>query len=78
MKISVRIFSIAIAEVMLLWVSVVMMSAGERGYVPDAGRFVSPDMVVVAEEDRGDYVCKMIEFTVDDSYVKARGRKIRS
>ena len=78
MKISVRIFSIAIAEVMLLWVYVVMMSAGERGYVPDAGRFVSPDMVVVAEEDRGDYVCKMIEFTVDDSYVNARGRKIRS
>lgn len=73
-----RIFSIVIAAVMLLWVSVVKMSAGERGYVPDAGRSVRPDMVVVAEEDRGDYVCKMVEFTVDDSYVNARGRKIRS
>jgi dienelactone hydrolase len=35
-------------------------------------------MVVLEEEDRGDYVCKMVEFFVDDSHVNDRGRKVKS
>lgn len=64
----------------LLWAvfSFGVMSAGERGYVPQVGRIVKPDMKVVAEEDRGDYVCKMVEYSVDDSYVNDRGRKVKA
>ena len=54
------------------------LNAGERGYVPEVGRVVRPDMVVVAEEDRGDYVCQMVEFSVDDTYRNDRGRKVKS
>ena len=35
-------------------------------------------MAVLAEEDRGDYVCKMVEYSVDDSYVNDRGRKVKA
>ena len=56
----------------------VEINAVERGYVPEAGRVVKPDMVVVAEEDRGEYTCKLVEFSVDDSYVNSRGRKVKS
>ena len=55
-----------------------VMNAGERGYVPQVGRIVKPDMKVVAEEDRGDYVCQMVEYSVDDSYVNDRGRKVKA
>ena len=62
----------------MLCISSVEVNAVEGGYVPEVGRVVNPKMVVVAEEDRGDYVCKMVEFSVDDTYTDSRGRKIRS
>ena len=46
--------------------------------MPEAGRVVKPDVVVVAEEDRGEYTCKLVEFSVDDSYVNHRGRKVKA
>ena len=59
-------------------ISGVEVNARERGYVPEVGRVVKPDMVVVAEEDRGDYMCQLVEFSVDDSYFNERGRKVKS
>lgn len=56
----------------------VEINAVERGYVPEVGRVVRPDMVVLAEEDRGDYTCKLVEFSVDDSYVNDCGRKVKA
>ena len=44
------------------------------GYVPDVGRTVRPRMKVLAEEDRGTYVCQMVEYSVDASYVDDSGR----
>lgn len=67
-----------ILGLVMLCISSVEVNAVERGYVPEVGRVVRPNMVVVAEEDRGDYVCKMVEFSVDDTYTDSRGRKIRS
>ena len=55
-----------------------VLNAREKGYVPHVGRIVKPDMKVVAEEDRGDYVCQMVEFSVDDTYKNDRGRKVKS
>ena len=75
--ISSRIITILLA-VVALCISSVEMKAEKRGYVPEVGRIVGPDMVVVEEEDRGDYVCQMVEFSVDDSYVNDRGRKVKS
>jgi dienelactone hydrolase len=73
-----RIFATLILGLVMLCISSVEVNAVERGYVPEVGRVVRPNMVVVAEEDRGDYVCKMVEFSVDDTYTDSRGRKIRS
>ena len=58
--------------------SVCVSNTAERGYVPEVGRVVRPDMVVLEEEDRGDYVCQMVEFSVDDSHANDRGRKVKS
>ena len=55
----------------------VELNAGERGYVPKMGRTLRPDMMVVAEEDRGGYVCQLIEYSVDDSYTDCNGRRIK-
>jgi dienelactone hydrolase len=71
-------FATLILGLVMLCISSVEVNAVERGYVPEVGRVVRPNMVVVAEEDRGDYVCKMVEFSVDDTYTDSRGRKIRS
>ena len=73
--ISSRLFAILLAVVLFCTFSV---EGNSRGYVPEVGRVVRPDMVVVAEEDRGDYVCQMVEFSVDDTYKNDRGRKVKS
>ena len=75
--ISSRIITILLG-VVVLCISSVEIKAEKRGYVPEVGRVVRPDMVVVAEEDRGDYVCQMVEFSVDDTYRNDRGRKVKS
>lgn len=75
--ISSRIITILLA-VVALCISSVEIKAEKGGYVPEVGRVVRPDMVVVAEEDRGDYVCQMVEFSVDDTYRNDRGRKVKS
>ena len=59
-------------------ISGVEVNAMERGYVPNMGRAVRPDMIVVAEEDRGEYVCQLIEYSVDNSYTDCNGREIKS
>ena len=73
--ISSRVFAIFLVLVLFCTFSV---EGNARGYVPEVGRIVKPDMVVLAEEDRGDYVCKMVEFSVDDSYMNDRGRKVKA
>ena len=73
-----QIFTTILFGMVMLCISSVEINAVERGYVPEVGRVVRPDMAVVAEEDRGDYVCKMVEFSVDDSHVNDRGRKVKS
>lgn len=72
-----KIITILLA-VVVFCISNVEIKAEKRGYVPEVGRVVAPDMVVVEEEDRGDYVCQMVEFSVDDSYVNDRGHKVKS
>ena len=52
-------------------------NAAERSYLPDAGRYVRPMIAVLAEEDRGDYVCQLIEYSVDNSYTDCNGREIK-
>ena len=75
--ISSKIITILLA-VVVFCISSVEIKAEKRGYVPEVGRIVKPDMVVLAEEDRGDYVCQMVEFSVDDSYMNDRGRKVKA
>ena len=75
--ISSKISTILFALILFCLYSV-EINAVERGYVPEVGRVVRPDMVVLGEEDRGDYVCQMVEFSVDDSHANDRGRKVKS
>ena len=75
---NVRHYISGVLLFLMLIISCMKMNARERDYVPEVGRVVRPDMVVVAEEDRGDYVCRKIEFSVDDSYINDRGRRVKS
>ena len=53
------------------------VNAGKRRYVPDEGRNVRPMMKVLAEEDRGNYVCKLVEYSVDNSFIGSKGKVIK-
>ena len=39
----------------------------KEGYVPEVGRSVRPRMTVLASEDRGEYDCRLVEFSVEKS-----------
>ena len=62
---------------LLAVISGVEVNARERGYVPDEGRFVRPMMKVLAEEDRDGYVCQLVEYSVDNSFIGQDGRPVK-
>lgn len=71
-----RYISSRLLAVVFLFCSLIC-GAEEKGYVPDTGRYVNPRMKVLAEEDRGKYVCQLIEYSVDNSHVDCKGRKVK-
>ena len=72
-----RIFATLILGLVMLCISSVEVNAVERGYVPDEGRFVRPMMKVLAEEDRDGYVCQLVEYSVDNSFIGQDGRPVK-
>lgn len=49
-----------------------------KAYVPETGRCVRPRMQTLASEHRDGYECRLVEFSVDDSYTDSFGRKVKS
>lgn len=49
----------------------------EKGYyVPEVGKSVKPEMRVLAREHRNGYECRLVDFSVDDSYYESDKKRV--